>query len=1261
MTPTDGISNFGKPGQEWCLSPQDRARQAIPPIRGYVYQLHRTAEAWINLADDHLLYLEVAEDFAEIAKSPTRLEDVLHATQVKDTRESGSVTLNSGDVLDAIRHLFELQESNPGRTVALTFLTTSPTGMERKSPLLSGRPGLEAWRIAATGGDITEIRDALLARFPNGQIHQFLTSSPDESLRSRLLCALTFVCGEQDWTKIEIRNRDTLVKRRDEVRSSVDMASRAYDSILAEVIRTILLSPTRELNKSAFIACFQSATNIGIPSQIVLDKLETVTVEDASSMHRLDDDALTRLARSLLDTGAPLGIQNLFPDAKASSLAAWHVLARINRSVIEFNKTGERGAARRLALRDLVSSDDRRHLITAVPGSGKSFVLRQLADELLTHSDLVPIFLPIGALDTWQQVLTILSDIVPSCNPEGVMRDPRVCLLLDGWSEFATGVHLAERSKAIRVLDGARVIASGRQSDERSSYFKVWALEKLPSDSVLQAIKQARPDGPTLGPELLDLLRLPLLLSLFLLSESDSTSPGELLRQFHSHLAKNLPDNFSDVLCVAASRTALATDNSYQRFLSEVRQYAAVSGISDAVRLLDQLGTIVNRSGKIMPVHDTYWSWLVGCGLLLDEQVAIATRHIDTEECLALALQSGQHVQLKTISDVAEYDLVLAAEIEASRRSPTLHSQISAAIERGLEDPRLSVRCYAGLAGLKSERPEYLKQALLVLSEVTKASHYIPEWAEALSLNVLWANRGTLAEWIGTLGTSSVLDVIGRKGGAEWLSWLESLVAAQQIDPDEAVATAVACSPSIPDWVHRHLDTLVRSNPWLLRLATERATNLELARWLAVRYDCIVGDGAPGFGGWFHLNKLLVACGDGAVFQSLLDQFCSMSPRSQEVLCYAVVDRGAPWIAKFQKTAFSSRKKTRNDYPFHKLSEVFAAEIDDATARQWIIDGYDNEGWRVLIARHGHAVLPELVAAMPESFSDQHYISPLANMRHFKDVPEAIIPEIMKRVRGNMQPMAIEHVFMALATAKLPGMLAIVNWVAAQGSRMPLYYIDLSVRLYESWRQSTTLDILISTQNGTMPYPAWVTAFSAARWDDHHTPRLFSTQPEMATEIVLNQFSTDDVRAEAVLKQVKGVRTYNAHLFNRMLSVSKLATLITDVFVDCLDTFPASDLIQLMHSGHVNQEMLLFRLSTASNPLQKPAHLALIKRALDENLNLHHYRYIAGMLRTYSRHDVQQLLMETTDLSDDRSIWLVREVEGVRKQRLINETLQWVR
>ena len=134
---------------------------------------------------------------------------------------------------------------------------------------------------------------------------------------------------------------------------------------------------------------------------------------------------------------------------------------------------------------------------------------------------------------------------------------------------------MVERAEALRVLDEARVIANARQADLGDTAFEEWSLERLSPDSVLQAIHLARPAVALPAPDVLELLRLPLLLSLFLLSESAATQTGELLRQFQDHLAKRLPERFTEALCVAASRLALASDNSHRGLLSELQQCAA--------------------------------------------------------------------------------------------------------------------------------------------------------------------------------------------------------------------------------------------------------------------------------------------------------------------------------------------------------------------------------------------------------------------------------------------------------------------------------------------------------------------------------------------------------------------------------------------------------------------------------------------------------------------------------------------------------------
>ncbi len=125
---------------------------------------------------------------------------VLEATQVKATRESGSVTLNSADVLAAVRNFWALRAANPGRVVRLLFLTTSHIGRERAEALAKGGRGLDLWTRAARGGPVAELRAALRSRFGAGAAsgHQdappdddglaaFLAASDDETLRRELL------------------------------------------------------------------------------------------------------------------------------------------------------------------------------------------------------------------------------------------------------------------------------------------------------------------------------------------------------------------------------------------------------------------------------------------------------------------------------------------------------------------------------------------------------------------------------------------------------------------------------------------------------------------------------------------------------------------------------------------------------------------------------------------------------------------------------------------------------------------------------------------------------------------------------------------------------------------------------------------------------------------------------------------------------------------------------------------------------------------
>ena len=57
--------------------------------------------------------------------------DALNGVQVKDTAESGALTINNQDALDALNSYVDLVHRNPDVKVSLRFLTTASLGRER--------------------------------------------------------------------------------------------------------------------------------------------------------------------------------------------------------------------------------------------------------------------------------------------------------------------------------------------------------------------------------------------------------------------------------------------------------------------------------------------------------------------------------------------------------------------------------------------------------------------------------------------------------------------------------------------------------------------------------------------------------------------------------------------------------------------------------------------------------------------------------------------------------------------------------------------------------------------------------------------------------------------------------------------------------------------------------------------------------------------------------------------------------------------------
>jgi hypothetical protein len=186
-------------------------------------------------------------------------------------------------------------------------------------------------------------------------------------------------------------------------------------------------------------------------------------------------------------------------------------------------------------------------------------------------------------------------------------------------------------------------------------------------------------------------------------------------------------------------------------------------------------------------------------------------------------------------------------------------------------------------------------------------------------------------------------------------------------------------------------------------------------------------------------------------------------------------------------------------------------------------------------------------------------------------------------------------------------------------------------------------------------FPGWIARYSAMRsWDDHFSAQILSCVPDVAIELLSGEFLGDVPKSKQILGRLK-ISSNDAHLLDVMLANADLAVFIPDVFENCFDTFPVTELKKCIQSSAIDQSRLLSTLSKTSNPLHREVHVALIQRICNSVLSLDQVRNISEMLKEHTRHDVVLILSEVTCEDRDKWMWIIREIERARGERLISE------
>ena len=265
---TDQFFNLAEAGG---LIPEvDAARQAVNSLGGYAYQALVSTLAWLDLDGESYLMLEIAEDYAVIAKQ------AIDTVQVKHTGESRQVTLNSESVRKAVAGFVDLVKRNPERDIRLRFLTTSEIGRERAMiDRPGGLPGLECWRKVAAGADCGPLREILESeKFPE-TVREFCRARDNDTFRSDLIRRIDWDCGTADFETVR-RELDSrlIVLGRDKFGLSSSEVRPLADSLVYRVLQKSIMDAQekRILTRADLYEYMDAAAQISVP-RTVLNRL----------------------------------------------------------------------------------------------------------------------------------------------------------------------------------------------------------------------------------------------------------------------------------------------------------------------------------------------------------------------------------------------------------------------------------------------------------------------------------------------------------------------------------------------------------------------------------------------------------------------------------------------------------------------------------------------------------------------------------------------------------------------------------------------------------------------------------------------------------------------------------------------------------------------------------------------------------------------------------------------------------------------------
>ena len=234
-------------------------RQGVYSLRGYLYQIWHSVNAWLDLSGNEILYLEGAEDFDKLSESNATV------VQVKATRRR--ITLRSQEVIEAVNNYWEIRDKNPDKKVKFRFLTRSKIGKEKGDPFGKTLPGLHLWNRCSQESDtvckIVEFLQGSKGISPD--IKDFLRQENPVRVFQCLIEPVTWETESKSATFVEESIRGKLILHGDRYNILPDISGNVATHILQKTLEVTTQPNNRKLTRVDFLEIFEEKTTQRVP------------------------------------------------------------------------------------------------------------------------------------------------------------------------------------------------------------------------------------------------------------------------------------------------------------------------------------------------------------------------------------------------------------------------------------------------------------------------------------------------------------------------------------------------------------------------------------------------------------------------------------------------------------------------------------------------------------------------------------------------------------------------------------------------------------------------------------------------------------------------------------------------------------------------------------------------------------------------------------------------------------------------------------